>query len=416
MEREALLQEQVRLKVEYEAFQSRALKLDMSRGKPGGDQLDLSDELLEMKVPAKADGMDLRNYGALDGLPSAKELFAQYLEVAPSEILIGGNSSLSLMFYAILWAMIKGVCGGKPWSQQGTVKFLCPTPGYDRHFAVTEYFGIEMIPVENSDTDLNMEEIERLAGSDSAIKGIWCVPKYSNPQGLTYSDDTVRRLAGMKTAADDFRIMWDNAYTAHHLTDQPDQLLNILEECKRAGNPERVYLFGSTSKITYSGSGVAVMGGSEKNIAYFKQNLGKATIGPDKLNIQRHVMFLKDMDHIREQMKKQAALIAPKFQLVFTMLEKELGGTGIASWSKPRGGYFISFNAMDGCAKRIVSLCKEAGVTLTGAGAAYPYGRDPRDRNIRIAPTYPPIEELELAMELFCICVKLVSIEKLLDR
>lgn len=418
MGKEQLLSMKKELQARYEAFQAKGLTLDMSRGKPEPAQLDLSNELLSLPIPNPvADGLDVRNYGGLDGIESGKKLFASLLGLKPQEIVVGGSSSLRMMFDAVSWAYLKGVCdGGTPWSQQGNIKFLALCPGYDRHFAVTEYFGIEMIVVENKEDGPDIDEIERLVASDASIKGMWCVPKYSNPQGFTYPDDTVRRLAKMKTAAPDFRIFWDDAYAVHHLNDTPDELLNIMDECKKYGAEDRAYIFSSTSKITLSGAGVAVIAGSEKNAAYFKKNLSFATIGPDKVNLLRHVLFLKDMEHIEAQMKKHAAIIAPKFHVTAAIFERELAGKGVCSYREPNGGYFISFNTWDGCAKRTVQLCKEAGVTLTGAGATYPYGKDPHDRNIRIAPTYPPIEELKLAVELFCICVQLASIEKLLGQ
>lgn len=407
------------LNEKYEDFVAQKLKLDMSRGKPCTEQLSLSMEMLDFpsgKDSCKtADGTDCRNYGLVDGIPEAKALFAQMLEVSPKEIIIGGNSSLSIMYDSVARAMMFGVYGGSlPWGKQKAVKFLCPSPGYDRHFAITELFNIEMIIVDMTPDGPDMDQVEKLVASDEAIKGIWCTPKYSNPQGITYSDDVVKRLAGMKTKADDFRIFWDNAYTVHHLTDKPDNLLNISAACKEAGNPDRVYIFGSTSKITFPGAGIAVMAASENNIAAIKKQLGIRTIGPDKINQLRHVAFLKDMNGIEEQMKKHGKILKPKFDMVLDILEAELDGKDIAWWNKPRGGYFISLNTLPGCAKEVLAMASGAGVVMTSAGATYPYGKDPQDSNIRIAPTFPPVSELKKAMELLCTCIQLVSVKKLL--
>jgi len=399
----------------YEEFKSRKLNYDMSRGKPCPEQLDLAMDMLNCYEGCykASDGSDCRNYGNLDGLPEAKELFAQMLEVSPKEIIIGGNSSLNMMYDTIARAMMLGVVGSDvPWGKLPKVKFLCPSPGYDRHFAICELLGIEMLVIDMKSDGPDMDMVEKLAGEDEAVKGIWCVPKYSNPEGITYSDEVVDRLAGMKTKAGDFRIFWDNAYTVHHLTDKPDQLKNILSACKEAGNPDRVFLFGSTSKLTFPGAGVAMMGASENNINAIRKQLSIQTIGHDKLNQLKHVKFLKNMDNIGEHMKKHAAILKPKFDTVLNMLESELGGKNIAWWNKPNGGYFISLNTLDGCAKKVVAMAEEAGVKMTPAGATYPYGRDPRDRNIRIAPTYPSLQELRTAIELFCVCVQLVSVEK----
>ena len=407
------------LNKKYEEFVSRNLKLDMSRGKPGADQLDLSMEMLEFNAASDSyitpSGTDTRNYGLIDGIPEAKELFAQMLEVSPKEIILGGNSSLSLMYDTIARAMTFGVCGSTPWGKLPKVRFLCPSPGYDRHFAITELFQIEMITVDMKQGGPDMETVERLVAQDDSIKGIWCIPKYSNPSGITYSDEVVDRLANMKTAADDFRIFWDNAYVVHHLTDQPDHLKNLMEACKSAGNPDRVFIFASTSKITFPGAGIAMMAASENNIAWTKKILGFKTIGPDKMNQLRHVRFLKNMDGILNHMKKHAAILKPKFDMVLDLLESELGGKNIASWNKPNGGYFISFNTLPGCAAATVKMASNAGVIMTPAGATFPYSKDPLDRNIRIAPTLPPVTELKTAMELLCICVQIVSIKKLLE-
>lgn len=404
-----------KLQEQYREFQAKRLKLDMSRGKPGADQLDLSMDMLSSNDFRTASGVDCRNYGVPDGLPEVKQLFADLLDVAPENIIVGGNSSLNLMFDKISSAMTHGINGGTPWMRQEKVKFLCPSPGYDRHFSVCEFFGIEMIPVEMTAQGPDMDEVERLVSTDASIKGIWCVPKYSNPQGITYSDETVRRFAALKPAAPDFRIYWDNAYFVHDLTDSPDRLLNLFEECKRTGQENLPVMFASTSKISFPGGGISVIVSSEENLKWDRKRIAAQTIGPDKLNQLRHLNFFHDAQGVREQMAKHRALLQPKFKIVLDMLEKELQGTGALEWTKPNGGYFISVDTMDGCAKRVVSLCKEAGVVLTGAGATWPYGNDPRDRNIRLAPTFPPVEELRQAMELFCLCVKIATLEKLLS-
>ncbi|NSW91538.1 MAG: aminotransferase [Firmicutes bacterium] len=407
-----------KLQVRYDNFKNQNLKLDMSRGKPGADQLDLSMGIFDCmgaECYKALDGTDCRNYGINDGIPEAKKLFADILEVSTDEVIVGGNSSLNMMFDTIAYAMTHGVVGSVvPWSKLPKVKFLCPSPGYDRHFAVCEFFNIDMITIAMKSDGPDMDTVEKLAGEDECIKGIWCVPKYSNPDGITYSDEVVDRLAKMKTAAADFRIFWDNAYVVHHLYEEHDNLKNILSACKEAGNPDRVFMYTSTSKITFPGAGVAAMAASVNNIKHIKKRLAKQTIGPDKLNQLRHVIFLKDLNNISEHMKKHAAILRPKFEIVLDTLEKELGGKNIAWWSKPRGGYFISLNTMPGCAKKVVEKAAEAGVIVTPAGATFPYGKDPEDRNIRIAPTFPPMHELEKAMELICICVQLVSIEKIL--
>jgi len=407
------------LKGRYAGFQKMNLKLDMTRGKPCAEQLELSNgmfECLRKNDYKTADGFDCRNYGIVDGIPEAKELFSELLGVSAKEIIIGGNSSLNMMYDAIVRALVLGVYGGKaPWSMQRPVKFLCPSPGYDRHFAICEQLGIEMVTIEMKNDGPDMDTVELLSGSDEAIKGIICVPKYSNPDGITYSDEVVERLAKMKTKAEDFRIIWDNAYAVHHLYDTPDELKDILKACKEAGNPDRVFIFSSTSKITFPGAGVAIMAASENNINLIKKQITIQTIGPDKLNQLRHVKFLESVEKIENHMKKHAEILRPKFEAVFEILEKELGEKNIACWNKPRGGYFISFNTMDGCAKAVVQMAADAGIALTKAGATYPYGNDPRDRNIRIAPTFPPLEELKKAVEIFCVCVQIVSINKILS-
>jgi DNA-binding transcriptional MocR family regulator len=406
---------------EYEAFKARGLKLDMSRGKPSAEQLDLSMPMLDVlnstSSPLAKDGTDCRNYGLVDGLPEAKEFFGKMLGVSPKETIVYGNSSLNLMYDTVVRAMLYGVPGGeKPWSKEEKIKFLAPSPGYDRHFGICESLGIELITVPMLDDGPDMNMVEKLVSSDSLIKGIWCVPMYSNPEGITYSDEVVKRFANLSPAGKDFRIFWDNAYCIHHLKDTPDMLLNILDECKKAGKPNMVYIFGSTSKITFAGAGVAVMGASEENINHIKKIMSMQTIGHDKMNQLRHLKFFGTYENMLEHMKKHRQIIEPKFNKVLEALDKEIAPLGIASWKNPNGGYFISVDTLDGCAKRVVSLCKDAGVVLTGAGATFPYGIDPRDRNIRIAPTYPPLEELELAMQLFCICLKLASAEKLLNQ
>ena len=415
MSREELLNLKAELDKKYQEAQAKNLHLDMSRGKPSADQLDLSMEMMDV-LNSSADlkdseGVDCRNYGVLDGVKEAKELLGQMSEVSPDKMIIYGNSSLNVMYDTVARAVTHGIMGHTPWGKLDKVKFLCPVPGYDRHFSITEYFGIEMINVPMTPEGPDMDMVEELVGSDPAIKGIWCVPKYSNPQGITYSDETVRRFAALKPAAEDFRIFWDNAYSVHHLyDDHQDFLLEILDECEKAGNPDIVYKFCSTSKISFPGSGVACIATSPNNLKDIKKQLMIQTIGHDKVNQLRHVRFFKDIDGIHEHMRKHAAIMRPKFEAVLDTLERELG-----SWIRPRGGYFISFDAMEGCAKSIVAKCKEAGVVMTGAGATYPYGKDPKDSNIRIAPSFPTKEELAVATDLFVLCVKLASVEKLLE-
>ena len=419
--KEELLDLRKRLKAQYREMQGRDLKLDMSRGKPSIDQLDLSmgmmDVLNHESDLACEDGTDCRNYGVLDGIAEAKELLADMMEIAPSNIIIYGNSSLNVMYDAVARSMATGVMGSTPWAKLDKVKFLCPVPGYDRHFAICEYFGIEMVHVPMTSTGPDMDVVEELVAGDPLIKGIWCVPKYSNPQGISYSDDTVRRFARLKPAAPDFRIYWDNAYGVHHLYDHDqDHLIEILAECKRAGNPDLVYKFASTSKISFPGSGIACIGTSLNNLEDIKRQLSVQTIGHDKVNQLRHVRFFGDIHGMIEHMRLHADIMRPKFEAVLDILEKELGGLGIGSWIKPKGGYFISFDSLDGCARQIVARCKKSGVVMTNAGATYPYGKDPRDSNIRIAPSYPPLSDLIMATELFALCVKLTSAEKLLKE
>ena len=416
----ALKANQTELQQRYNEFKAKNLKLDMTRGKPCSEQLDLALDLMDcltLKDYKAADNTDCRNYGGLDGLTEAKELFAQFLEVGPTEIIIGGNSSLALMYDQMVRALIHGVPGSDtPWGKLPKVKFLCPCPGYDRHFAICEDLGIEMITVTLQDDGPDMATVERMVAEDDSIKGIWCVPKYSNPTGITYSDNVVDRLAKMKTKANDFRIFWDNAYAVHHLDGKVKPLKNILTACKAAGNPDRVFIFGSTSKISFAGAGIGVIAGSTTNINWVKKHLGIQTIGPDKLNQLRHIHFFKNIDGIMTQMEKHAAILKPKFDMVLMMLDAELGGKNIASYTKPKGGYFISLDTMAGCAQKVVAMAAEAGVVLTKAGATYPYGKDPEDKNIRIAPTLPPISELKQAMELVAICIQLVSIDKMLTK
>lgn len=406
---------------QYKKIQARDLKLDMSRGKPCTEQLDISMGMMDILGSGSDlrcdDGTDCRNYGVLDGLYEAKSLLGQISEVPPENIIIYGNSSLNVMYDTISRSVTHGVMGNTPWCKLDKVKFLCPVPGYDRHFAITEYFGIDMIHVPMTETGPDMELVERLVAEDESIKGIWCVPKYSNPQGITYSDETVRRFARLKPAAKDFRIYWDNAYSIHHLYDEDqDNILEILAECKRWGNPDMVYKFTSTSKISFPGSGLAAIAASENNLSYIKKQLGIQTIGHDKVNQLRHVRFFKDMAGVTEHMRKHAEILRPKFEAVLDLLESELGGLEIGSWYKPKGGYFISFDSLEGCAKKIVDKAKKAGVVMTPAGATYPYGKDPLDSNIRIAPTFPSSQDLQTATELFVLCVKLVSIDKLLGE
>ncbi len=405
---------------QYNDYKSLGLKLDMSRGKPCAEQLDLSFELLDCLTSKEdficANSLDCRNYGMLDGIPEAKELFAPMIGVGSDEIIIFGNSSLNAMFWTVQTAYTHGILGSKPWKDCGTVKFLCPVPGYDRHFKVTEFFGIEMINIPMTETGPDMDMVEKLVSEDESVKGIWCVPQYSNPDGISYSDETVKRFAALKPKASDFRIFWDNAYCIHHLVDEPRYILNILEEAKKCGNEDIVYVYGSTSKITFPGAGVAVMGASRKNIDSLKSYLGISIISYDKLNQLRHVKYFGDFNGMLAHMEKHKAVLAPRFNAVIDALEEEIAPLGIGSWVKPDGGYFISFNSLDGCAKRIVELCREAGVVLTDAGATFPYGKDPDGKNIRLAPTYPSLDELKKAMEVFVCSVKLASAEKLLSE
>ena len=407
------------LEKQFEEVKAKGIHLDMSRGKPAPDQLDLSMKMMEV-LAGDADlkcetGVDCRNYGVIDGIPEAKRLLGEMSEVEPENIIIYGNSSLNVMFDTIARSYSHGVMGNTPWCKLDKVKFLCPVPGYDRHFRITEFFGIEMINVPMLPTGPDMDMVEDLVSKDEAIKGIWCVPKYSNPQGICYSDETVDRLASMKTAAKDFRIFWDNAYGVHPIFEDV-KVKNILDACKEAGNDNRAYYFFSTSKITFPGAGVSIIASSDDNIAEIKKVMTAQTIGYDKINQLRHVQFFKNADGVRKHMQILADCLKPKFETVLNTLEKELKGSGLITWENPKGGYFVSVDVLPGCAKRVVELAKEAGVTLTGAGATYPYKNDPKDSNIRLAPSYPTVEELQQAMDLFCVCVKKAGIEKLLEQ
>ncbi len=420
MTKEELCTLKEELEKSYQAEKEKGLKLDMSRGKPETAQLDIGMELLDV-VNSESDmkaegGADCRNYGVLDGIPEAKKLMADMMGTTPEHVIVYGNGSLFIMYDSISRSYTHGVLGSTPWYKLDKVKFLCPVPGYDRHFAITERFGIEMITVPMREDGPDMDIVEKLVKEDDSIKGIWCVPLYSNPQGICYSDETVKRFAALKPAAKDFRIYWDNAYVIHHLyeDDQP-VLLDIISECEKAGDPDLVYEFASTSKISFAGAGISALASSKANLEDVKKQLTIQTIGFDKLNQLRHVRYYKNLDGMKAHMKKHANIMRPKFEAVLEVLEKELGGLGIANWIKPKGGYFISFDAMEGCAKEIVKKCKEAGVILTNAGATFPYGKDPKDSNIRIAPSFPTAEEMAQAANLFVLCVKLVSVEKLLE-
>ena len=405
------------LQEQYETYRQQGLSLDMSRGKPGPEQLNLTLGLLdcvnEREGYCTESGTDVRNYGLLEGIPEVRRMMGDMLGMSPELVLVGGNSSLNMMFDYISTCCSKGVCGHTPWLQQSGVKFLCPVPGYDRHFAITEFFGIEMLPVPMTATGPDMDLVEQYV-KDPAVKGIWCVPMYSNPDGITYSDETVKRFAALKPAAPVFRIMWDNAYCVHHIYEQHDVLLNIYDAAKACGNEDIVIQFTSTSKISFPGSGGAAMAASPANIADVKRRMTVQTIGHDKLNMLRHARFFHDLSGIQAHMCQHAAVLRPKFELVQKMLQERLAEKGIAEWHTPRGGYFVSVNLLDGCAKETYRLLKEAGVTMTAAGATYPYGNDPHDSNLRIAPSYPPLEELRVAMELFCICAEMAALQKLI--
>ncbi|MGN0375113.1 MAG: aminotransferase class I/II-fold pyridoxal phosphate-dependent enzyme [Butyrivibrio sp.] len=409
-----------KLNQEYEDMKALGLTLDMSRGKPSAAQLNISNDMLDVfnseSDCCTAGGIDCRNYGNLEGIPEARKLMGDLMRVPAENVFVCGNASLNIMYDCVARGMMFGIMGSTPWSKLPKVKFLCPVPGYDRHFKITELFGIEMINVPMTKEGPDMDMVEKLVSSDSSIKGIWCVPKYSNPQGIVYSDETVRRFANLKPAARDFRIFWDNAYIVHHIYDENIEIPEIISECAKAGNPDMVYEFCSTSKITFAGAGISAVAASVDNLNWIKKSLTIQTISYDKLNQLRHVLYFKDADGIRTHMRKHAEFLRPKFDAVLDIFDRELKEAGIASWEKPMGGYFISFETMEGCAKAVVAKCKEAGVVLTGAGAPFPYGVDPKDSNIRIAPSYPTPEELTKAAELFALCVKLVSVEKLLSR
>ena len=402
---------------DYESLRALDLSLDMSRGKPAYDNMDISEKMFSLVGNntgfKNIDGIDCRNYGGLDGIKEIKNLFSEVLELKPEQIIVGGNSSLNMMFDTIAQAMSHGVCGGEPWLNCKDRKFLCPVPGYDRHFAITEYFGFKLIPIEMNDQGPLMDEVEKWV-ADETVKGIWCVPKYSNPNGLTYSDAVVKRMAALKPAAKDFRIFWDNAYAIHHLYDTHDELLNIYDECVKTGNPDLPIIFTSSSKITFPGAGVAAEAGSPNNVEWIKSRMKYQTIGPDKLNQLRHARMFHNLDDLEVHMEKLADKLRPKFDAVLKALDENLKDLGIAKWTKPNGGYFISLNVMDGCAKRVTELCANAGMKLTPAGATYPYGYDKNDSNLRIAPSFPSVSEIEKAAMVLCVSVKYAALEKLL--
>ena len=420
MSKEELLALKESLNKEYAEAKAKGLALDMSRGKPSAKQLDVSLGLLDTinsSSDLKAlDGTDCRNYGVLDGIPEAKKLMADMMGTTPDHVIVYGNASLNIMYDQISRAYTHGILGNTPWCKLDKVKFLCPVPGYDRHFAITERFGIEMINIPMSESGPDMGMVEEYVSKDASVKGIWCVPKYSNPQGYTYSEETVKRMAALKPAAEDFRIFWDNAYVIHDLyDDNKDEIADIISECEKAGNPDMVFEFASTSKVSFPGSGIAALATSANNIADIKKQLTIQTIGYDKINQLRHVRYFKDINGVKKHMMKHAEKLRPKFQAVITMLDKELKDADIATWTNPKGGYFISFDVMEGCAKKVVQMCKKAGMVLTGAGATFPYHNDPKDSNIRIAPSFPTPEEMQQATEIFVLCVKLVSVQKLLE-
>lgn len=417
MDKNALTAEFDAVKREFDEIKGANLSLDMSRGKPGADQLDLSDDLLTLVNKDSGyksqNGTDCRNYGGLDGLAEIKALFSKVLGMDADNLICGNNASLNLMFDVITQGMVTGF-GDEPWVKQGKVKFLCPAPGYDRHFGICEYYGIEMITVKCTETGPDMDAVEELV-KDPAVKGMWCVPKYSNPLGITYSDETVKRIAALKPAAKDFRLMWDNAYVIHDLYDETDKLLNIFEECKKNGNEDMVFQFTSTSKITFPGAGIAAVGASDANIKALKSRMTIQTIGPDKLNQLSHARMFPTYEALLAQMKKHGDILRPKFEACLKQFDESLGDTGIATWTRPRGGYFISMDILSGCAKRAGELCKEAGLIITTPGATYPYGKDPEDSNLRIAPSFPNVAELALAAKVLCVAVKYAALEKLLN-
>ena len=413
--REELQQLKAELDEEYALYQARGLKLDMSRGKPSSVQLNVNNKMLEMPITefTLENGMDVRNYGGVDGIPEMKRIFSELLGIPAAQIIVGGNSSLNMMYDTMMRLFMLGLGGHEPWKNLDKVKFLCPCPGYDRHFAITQTLGVEMINIPMTSSGPDRDMVEKLGAEDESIRGMWCVPLYSNPQGIIYSDETVERLASMKTAAPDFRIFWDNASGIHHLFSE-NSLADILTLSKEAGYPDRVMYFFSTSKISLPGGGIAMMASGETAVTEIRKQIGIQTIGPDKVNQLRHVQFFKNADGVRERMRELAKQMVPKFQLVLDILDEELGDTGLLTWNKPEGGYFIAVDTLPGCAKETVELAKNAGVVLTGAGATYPYGKDPMDTNIRLAPSYPPLDELETAMRLFCLCVKMAGVKKLL--
>ena len=421
MTREELLSVKAALEEKYKEEQAKGLQLNMARGKPGASQLDLAMGMLDV-VNSESDmrtvlGNDTRNYGDIDGIGETRKLMADMLEVEKNNIIVYGNSSLNIMYDRISHAVTHGVNGCEPFCKQEKIKFLCPVPGYDRHFRITEYFGFEMINIPLHDDGPDMDMVEEYVNNDPTVKGIWCVPKYSNPTGISYSDETVLRFANLKPAAKDFMIYWDNAYCIHHLyDDKQDEILNILKECEKAGNPDMVYMFGSTSKITFPGAGISALATSFKNVDIIKKELSIQTIGHDKINQLRHARFFGDIDHLKEYMKKHAELLRPKFEAVLNAFDRDLAGLDVGTWVRPRGGYFISFDALPGCAKRIVAMCKDAGVVLTGAGATYPYGKDPLDSNIRIAPSFPTPEEMQKAADIFTICVRIAGVDYYLEK
>lgn len=405
---------------QYEDKKALGLRLNMARGKPAAAQLDESMEMLDVinsnSDMVASDGTDTRNYGCLEGLPEARQLMAEMMGTQAENVFVFGNASLTIMYDTVSRSYTHGVCGSTPWCKLDKVKWLCPVPGYDRHFAITEHFGIEMITIPMTENGPDMDMVEKYVNNDPDVKGIWCIPKYSNPQGVVYSDETVRRFANLKPAAEDFRIYWDNAYVIHHLyDDEQKEILDIISECKKAGNEDMVYEFSSTSKVSFAGGGISALATSPKNLEDVRKSMTIQTIGHDKVNQLRHVRYFKNLDGLKARMSKHAQMMRPKFEATLEVLDKELKGLGIGTWIKPYGGYFISFDAMDGCAKRIVSLCKDAGVVMTDAGATFPYHNDPKDTNIRIAPSFPTPEEMSQAAEIFTLCVKLASVEKLLE-
>ncbi len=419
MSKEELASQKEQLAAVYKEYQGKNLKLNMARGKPSTEQLDLTLPMLDV-LNSKSDFMveegDVRNYGVLTGIQEAKVLMGDMMDAPAENVIMYGSASLTLMYDTVSRSYSHGVMGHTPWCKLDKVKFLCPVPGYDRHFAITEYFGIEMINIPLYDDGPDMDLVEKYVNNDEAVKGIWCVPQYSNPSGQTYSDEVVKRFANLKPAAKDFRIYWDNAYCVHHLyPEKPAHVLEILSECEKAGNPDMVYKFGSTAKVTFPGAGISAIATSKGNIEDIKKQMNNQLISHDKINQLRHVRFFKDGAGLKAHMAKHAEILRPRFEAVDEILTRELSGLEIGTWTKPAGGYFVSFDAMEGCAKAIIAKCKEAGVVMTGAGATYPYGKDPKDSNIRIAPSFPSLEELKMAAEIFCVCVKLVSAEKLLE-